>query len=316
MNDSQRNKLNMYVLVRDFLLASVTITNKIVVFAALFATFTDYVNEIFAVSEQQERNNTGVTKTKKSTREALIQQMLKISRKCVGYASGVEDLVFLQLIRYGESELKHMADADLAKKAEDMPAIVGPKLADLAGYNITEDDLTALIGFTKDFVSIYTAPVGNKKTKAKFTEKLNLLVSNTDGVLEKMDDQVGVLYDTDPEFCDEYNRKRKIVKLAKRKRAFQMWIVDDETGLPIGKAIMKTMKKDSSDMTKTAKSSSPDLSKIVKIAGARGGVINNTMEAGEYTYEVSLGGYITETGTFFINEGLMTEVRVRMRKSV
>lgn len=315
MNDGQRNRLTMYVMVRDFLLASVTITNKVAVFAALFATFTDYVTEIFAVSELQERDNTGVTKTKKSTREALIQQMLKISRKCVGYASGVNDEVFLQLIRFGESELKHMADADLVKKAEDMFTVVTPKLADLDGYNITEDDLDTLSGLKNDFVSIYTAPIGNKKTKAKLTERLNLLISNADGVLSKMDDQVGALYDIDPDFCDEYKRNRVIVKLAKRQRAFQMWIVDNETGLPVEKAVVKIMKKNGSDVTKASGSGGSELAKVVKTAGAGGGIINNNMEAGEYVYEVSLGGYVTEVGTFFINDGLMTEVRVGLRKS-
>ena len=71
------------MLVRDFLLASTTITNKIAVFAALISTFNDYIKEIFAISEQQERDQTGVTKTKKSVRAALIAQIEKISRKCV-----------------------------------------------------------------------------------------------------------------------------------------------------------------------------------------------------------------------------------------
>lgn len=316
MTDTQRNKLNMFVSVQDFLLASVTITNKIVVIAVLFATFQDYITEIFAVSEQQERDNKGVTKTKKSTRGALILAMERISKKCVGYASGVEDYTFLQMIRLTKSQLKNLADADLVKKAEDMITIVTPKLPLPEGYSITKGDLDSLSGLKADFVSIYTAPVGNKKNKSQLTKKLNLLFLSADAGLKKIDDQVGSLFDTDPDFCNEYDRKRVIVKLAKRLRAFQMWIVDDETGLPINKAIVKIVKKDSSDVTKAAQAGGADLAKIVKSAGAGGGVVNNNMAAGEYSYEVSLGGYVMETGTFFVNDGLMTEVRVRLRKNV
>ena len=313
MNDQQRNKLNMYVLVRDFLLASSTITNKIAVFAALILTFNDYIKEIFAISEQQERDQTGVTKTKKSVRAALIAQMEKISKKCVGYASGVDETAFLQMIRVTVSQLRLMADADLVKKAEDMVTIVTPKLPDVAGYNVTQSDLDTLSGLKSDFVSIYTAPTGNKKTKSQLTEKLNALFSNTDGVLGKIDDQVGALYDTDPDFFAEYNKKRVLVKLAKRGRSFQMRITDADTGLPVKNAVVKLLYKADSNGMKASTSSGADLTKVVKKAGAQGRLIQNSMTTGEYSYEVSLGGYVTETGSFFINDGQMTEVRVLLR---
>jgi len=316
MTDPQRNKLNMYVLVRDFLLASVTITNKIAVFAALFTTFNDYITEIFAISEQQERDQKGVTQTKQAVRAALIAQMEKISRKCVGYASGVNDNVFLQIVRVAASQLKAMADADLVKKAEDMVTIVTPKLPALAGYNITASDLDSLTGLKTDFLSIYTAPAGNKKTKSQLTEKLNALFGSTDTVLGKMDDQVGSLFDTDAAFHDEYFKKRVLVKLAKRQRAFQMWVTDAETGLPIKNAVVKLWMKADSNGMKAAASSGPELAKIVKKAGAQGGIMQNSMAAGEYSYEVLLGGYVTATGTFFVNNGQMTVVRVKMVKSV
>jgi 5-hydroxyisourate hydrolase-like protein (transthyretin family) len=315
MKDLDRNKLNMFVMVDEFLLASVTITNKIVIFAALYQVFKDYVTEIFAVSEEQEKDQKGVTKTKQAVREALIAQLEKITRKCVGYASGVEDFVLLQMVRIASSQFKIMADADLVKKAESLVTELTPRLPDLEGYNVVESDLDLLTSLKNDFKSIYTAPVGNRKTKKQLTEQLSVLFSKTDAQLGKMDDQVGTLFDTDAAFHDEYFKKRVIVKLARRMRAFQMWITDDVTGLPVKKARVKIIKKDGSDVTKAAQSVGSDLAKNVKVSGAGGGVANNNMEAGEYYYEVSLGGYVTATGSFFVNDGLMTEVRVRLVKS-
>lgn len=316
MKDSQRNKLNMYVLVRDFLLASVTITNKIAVLAALVSTFNNYITEIFAISEQQERDQKGVTQTKQSLRTALIAQMEKISRKCVGYASGVNDAVLLQMIRFTPSQLKGMADADLVKKAGDMVTVITPRLTDVAAYNVTASELESLSGLKSDFVAIYTAPAGNKKTKSQLTEKLNALFGSTDAVLGKIDDQVGSLYDTDPDFFAEYNKKRVLVKLAKRQRSFQMWITDAGTGQPVKNAVVKLLYKADGNGKKAATSSGADLTKVVKKAGAQGGLIQNSMATGEYSYEVMLGGYVTETGSFFVNDGQMTEVRVKMQRGV
>jgi len=58
-----------------------------------------------------------------------------------------------------------------------------------------------------------------------------------------------------------------------------------------------------------------DLVKNVKKAGKTGGINANNMAAGEYIYEISLGGYVTATGSFFINDGQMTTVTVRLEKN-
>jgi len=315
MNDSKRNKLNMMVSVDDFLLASVTITNKIVVFAALFSVFHDYVQEIFAVSEAQERDQKGVTKTKQSVRDVLIAKMEMIVKKSIGYASGIEDQDLLQVVRIATSQLKAMADVDLVKKAEKLVTELTPRLPDMAGYNVVQADLDELTSLKTDFKSIYTTPVGIKKTTKQLTEQLNGLFSKADIQLGKLDDQVGSLFDTDVAFHNDYFQKRIIVKLAKRYRALQMWVLDNETGLPLRNAVVKIAIKEGSNSMNALQSSGADLVKTVKKAGAKGGILQNNMAAGEYTYEVSLGGYVTATGSFFIIDGQMTEVRVRMGKN-
>lgn len=302
----------MYVSVDELLLASVTITNKIVIFAALFSVFHDYIQEIFAVSGEQDRDQKGVTKSKKAIRDALIAKLEMVTRKSTGYASGVEDYVLLQTVRIASSQLKAMADADLVKKVEDLVKELTPKLPVLAGYNIVAADLDALMVLNADFKSIYTVPVGMKKTKKQLTEQLDTLFDKADVQLGKMDDQVNTLYDTDAVFHSEYFKKRVLVKLAKRYRALQMLILDIETGLPLKGAIVKMAMKEGSNGMKAV---GADLVKNVKKAGKTGGINANNMAAGEYIYEISLGGYVTATGSFFINDGQMTTVTVRLEKN-
>ncbi|MEI6680720.1 MAG: hypothetical protein WCL21_19080, partial [Mariniphaga sp.] len=166
MTDRQRDKLNMYVLVKDFLLASVTITNKWAVFAALFASFTDYVTQIFTVSGQQKDDKTGVTKSKSQLNRKLVEKIEDISIKCRAYAAVAEDVEFMSLIKFMKGELLKMADADLVKTAETFYNNVLPKLALVADYDLTEADMDELLALKNDFLAIYTKPKGNIKETA------------------------------------------------------------------------------------------------------------------------------------------------------
>jgi len=176
--------------------------------------------------------------------------------------------------------------------------------------------LDALKQLTLDFMKIYTTPTGNKKNKAKLTANLNQLFKTADAGLTKIDNQVNTLFDTDPDFCDEYQRRRVVVNLAARLRAFQMWIWDDETSQPFGKAVVKITKKDDSELINGLQSTGVSRKIPAKKTGVRGGISINNMATGEYLYEISFGGYITQTGSFFINDGVMTEVIVRLKRNI
>jgi hypothetical protein len=305
MNDKQRNKLNMYVNVRDFLLASAIITDTLVVFAALFASFQDYILEIMAVSEQQERDNTGVAAVKGTKKVNLINKLMAIAKRCEGFASGIEDTVFENKVALTRSRLELMADADLVKKAEDLITLVTPRLPEMVAYKVTGSDLEALLLLKDEFFAIYNQPISDIEATAALTAKLEALYKKADANLVRIDKEVGIVFDTEPEFYANYLRKRALVKLARRIRALQFWVKDDETGLPVVKAKVTIKQKYGTEMTKSVKST-----------GKGGGIAKNNMEVNEYIYEVEFGGYIKENGSFFINEGVMTTVVVRLKRSV
>lgn len=304
MDDRKRDKLNMYVLVKDFLLAHTAITGKWTAFAALFASFVDYIAEIFRVSGLQKDDKTGVTKSKSQLRKLLIEQLVDISGKCVAYATVAENFEFLSLIKFAKGELLRMADADLAKTAGTFHANVLPKLALIADYDLTQAELDTLLSLKTDFLAIYTKPKGNKKEGAQLTAQLNTLFAFTDKVLDKMDAIINSAHKSAPAFVDEYNSKRVIVKTASRTRALQLEVLNDATGEPLPKAKV-TIKA----------TAGPDLSKIVKRTGKQGNVTKDILTDGEYTFEVEYNGNITERGSFFVNNGVTTKVVVRMKKS-
>jgi len=305
MKDRQRDKLNMYVLVKDFLLASTAITGRWTAFAALFASFVDYVAEIFRVSGLQKDDKTGVTKTKTQLKKLLIDQIVDISGKCVAYATVAEDNEFLTLINFSKGELLRMADADLVKTALTFHDNVLPKLALVADYDLVQAELDELLTLKSDFLAIYTKPKGSIKETAQLTAQLNKLFALADKVLVKIDAIIRSAHKKEPAFVDEYNSKRIIIKTPSRTRALLLTVLDDATGEPLPKAKVTVM----------AKSSGTELVKNVKRSGAQGSVTKDVLADGEYDYEVEYNGCVKETGSFFVNNGVTTKGVVRMKKS-
>ena len=304
MKDRQRDKLNMYVLVKDFLLAQTAITGKWTAFAALFASFVEYIAEIFRVSGLQKDDKTGVTKSKSQLKALLIDLIVDISGKCVAYATVTEDNEFLSLIKFAKTELQRMADADLVKTALTFHDNVLPKLESVAEYDLSQGSLDDLLSLNSDFLAIYTKPKGNIKETAQLTAKVNALFVLADKVLVKIDAIINSAHKSEPAFVDEYNSKRIIMKTPSRTRALLITVLNDATGEPFPKA----------KVTIKAKAG-PDLAKIVKRTGKQGNATKDILTDGEYDYEVEYNGCITERGSLFINNGVTTKVVVRMRKS-
>ena len=305
MKDRQRDKLNMYVLVKDFLLASTSITGKWTAFAALFASFVDYVAEIFRVSGLQKDDKTGVTKSKSQLKKLLIDQIVDISGKCVAYATVTEDNEFLSLIKFAKTDLQKMADADLVKTAGAFHDHVLPKLESVAEYDLAQADLDNLLSVNSDFLAIYTKPKGNIKETAQLTVRLNALFVLTDKLLVKIDAIIKSAHKSEPAFVDEYNSKRIIIKTPSRTRALLLTVLNDAKGEPLPKAKVTVM----------AKSTGADLAKNVKRSGKQGIVTKDILADGEYDYEVEYNGCVKEKGSFFVNNGVTTKVVVRMKKS-
>ena len=305
MKDRQRDKLNMYVMVKDFLLTSSVITGRWTAFAALFASFVGYIAEIFRVSGLQKDDNTGVAKSKSQLKALLIDQIVDISGKCVAYASIAEDNEFLSLIQFAKTDLQKMADADLVKTALTFHTNVLPKLELVADYDLAQADLDTLLTLKSDFQDIYTKPKGKIKETAQLTALLNSLFILVDKVLAKIDKLVNSIHKKEPAFVDEYNSKRIIIKTPSRTRALMFSVLDDATGEPLPKAKVTIM----------SKPSGADLLKNVKRTGMKGSITNDILSDGEYDYEVVYNGCVKEKGTFFVNDGVTTKVVVRMKKS-
>ena len=56
------------------------------------------------------------------------------------------------------------------------------------------------------------------------------------------------------------------------------------------------------------------IKKNIKKSGKKGGSYFNKLTPGDYVYEISHYGYVTATGTFFVNSVEMTKLIVKLSK--
>jgi len=303
MNKRQRDKLNMYELVRDFLKSSVEITSKWITFAPLFDIFVAIIKEIYDVSEEQETSTIGDTVEKNKFRGKVEYKFVDCSFKCMAYASEMEDDSFLEKVIITETEPEKYADNELIRRGENLVKLATPKLELLKPYLLVQDDLTDLTKLIDHYKDKFIKPRDESTDTKLETAKLDAIYKKADNHLLKMDRVLGAGIKSDPDFYTAYMTKRGINKTGVHKRALEIWVLDKGTGQPIGKAKVKIKKVDG-----------PQLKKYTHSVGEKGGTYYNSLESGEYEFEVSLFGYETFKGKFFINAGIMTKIEVKLLK--
>ncbi len=303
MTDAQRNKGDMYKLIRQLFIDNPDITIKWKDFALCFVAFSAYIDDIDAIAKKQKQALDGEVKAKTKNRKDLITTLIALSDQCTAYARVKEDVDLLAKVLLGTSKLRALPDAELVSKAlvflDDVKALL-PKLD---GYDITTADLDAAILQTQVYNKAYLKPKGDKQQVSSFTAQLDGIFKANDKELVKIGSIVKAGGKKDPAFYAEYLMKRKISKVGRGKRAFECWLIDSATGVVLPNFLIKVHLV-----------GEEQLKKNIRKSGKKGGTFINNLAAGEYVYEISHLGYVVATGKFYITSGEMTKIVVKMSK--
>ena len=305
MTKHQIEKLTMYELVKDFLLASVTITNKWAVFAVFFALFKGYLAEIYSISSVQKPGKKYTTKEKAKMKADLAEQIQVVNDKCRGYARSIKNEELLSKFTTLKRSLLRLADIKLLATGDAMLADASPLVKDAGDYDLTSEDIETLTALLDHYREIFPQPKGKVKLTPKQTARIEELFGLCDGELINMDDVITSGRTTLPDFYSEYIFKRIIVKEPKHTRALMLQVNAAENGLPIDKATVLIWLKDH-----------PESDRINKKTGKKGGIAITNLAAGIYQFEVIYQGYVKATGTFAVNGGKTTKVVVNMVKGM
>jgi hypothetical protein len=303
MNTKLENKITMWVVLRAFLQQNTATTEALPGFAALFVLLNGTIEQTMVIMDALGIVTTGITQNKRQTRELLILKTAEIAGMIRAYAIFAKMIELGQQMKISKSALDLLSDTALLSKAREVYDKAMELLKDAESYGVTPSLLENLMELLQRYTLILPGPrnaIGNHKHSQK--ELLSAFEAG-DATIEKMDVLIEIIRYSNALFYSDYHDRRRIISTSRRTRALQLWVSDDASGLPIHKAEVTIKRKGGTELPKN-----------IKITGTQGGISVNNMDAGEYLYEVAFGGYITATGSFFVNNGIMTEVNVRMKK--
>jgi hypothetical protein len=244
------------------------------------------------------------TEDKKQSKDQLILKTVEVSGMIRAYAVIQENSLLEQQMKLAKSNLALLTDLALSAKVEEVlgkAAELSPNLTDYGVNQELTDSLSAQLGR----FNLNLPQVRNNISDHKHSlEEMQRVMDNGDVLLKKMDALMEIIRYSNASVYSDYRNRRKVIETGHRKRSLHLWVTDDTSTEPVSKASVTIHSKNHTE-----------LPKVVKSSGPKGGVFVDSLDAGEYSFEVSFNGYQTTAGTFFVNDGIRTDLTVHMSKN-
>ncbi len=302
MNTNQENKFSMWMVLRDFLLQNTAITDKLPGFALWSGKLADSIDKLHKTTAIQIAQVKGVTERKNKLEEDLMLKLLELAGKARAYSVMNGNWVLEGKFKVSRRQLRNLPDTLLIAKAQSLISTAREVQSDAAEYGLTPELLDQAQGLTEAYTQAVPEPRAGIDERKRQTLAIANVFMEGDEVVKVLDVLVRIVEYTDPPFYSGYRSVRKIINTARRTRALQLWVKDTARGKPLQNASVNF----------TTAIGEAMLNKQ-KRTGKSGSVIMRHMAPGEYTYEVVLGGFVTETGKFLIIAREMTRVVVMLR---
>lgn len=232
MNSRQSSIYAMLRRVYDLLKKKLALLSKLPVFTDLFSSYESKLTQIGVLSEQQEKDISGLKKQKEALKVDLITKALDVSRRVVAYAKLTGNDVLAKEAYYTETDLQHYPDETLVTSCSVIYTAAETHAASLIEYDVTAETLTALKKAIDDFKAVMDSPKIGHTEKKQITDQLALLFEEEITLLDKIDLLVDMMKNTQPEFYAEYFDTRKVVYHS-GSLAIKGKITDAVTGAPL-----------------------------------------------------------------------------------
>jgi hypothetical protein len=303
MNSRIENKISMWLVLRVFLQGKVTITTALPGFAELLSHFSSIVDDVLGIMNALGIVFKGYAEEKHEVENQICTKTSEIAGMIKAYAIISGNKLLQEQMSITRTSMMRMSDTVKLAKAQEVHTKAEDLQEDVETYGVTEAIIAELLSLITIYVAVLPQPRQGIVDHKHTNEELNKKVAAGDEIVMKMDALVEIKRYSEPQFYSDYWASHKIIDTGSRTRALQLWAVNDETEEPMVKAKVTIKSKGGTDIMKT-----------VKRTGLKGGITLNTLNEGEYEYEVSFGGFGVEKGSFFVNDGVMTTVNVRMKE--
>lgn len=284
MNSNQENKLNMYESVSKVFEQYKTTWNTFAPIADAHSQLLQKLQIIRQYRLTQESDTTGITIDTHALIGNLISATLKVSAALVAHATLNNNNELLKSVKFTRSQLLTCRDNILADRVNLIYNKALPLTTDLALWNVTPADISALSGLNAQYLSAIPA----KRTAIAGVKNATLNIRTTfreiDTLLKQKFDNYLLIFQTmNPDFYITYKASRMIIDLGIRHEGGKTGkitgsILHFTTGEPISGALATLVEK---GLTFTTSSN---------------GLFSFTVDTlGNYTIKVEKQGFITYT---------------------
>jgi hypothetical protein len=233
MNAKNENRLNMYLVVKDYLstVPAATITSM-PNFQEILTDFNANVLLIRDKSENQSASRIGYRMQKTTGKQETVLYALNMANCITAYAIATGNTVLQQSMKFTKSKLFIQRDTKTADDAQLILTKAVELQASLVPYGIAQPEIDKLTEVINDFNTNIPLPRVNINSRKLLTAEINTLLLQCDAQLIHMDKLVNIKQLTDETFFASYFYSRRIVNNHGRKLSIRGTIVNS-AGIPI-----------------------------------------------------------------------------------
>jgi len=220
MTKIQNSWLNMYLAVVACLDRFQSLWNSQAALVRRRKELGDKLDLIQVITEEQERDRTGVTVDKHRLAGLLIDGMMAVAGPLRGLAADRVDADLRQRSAMTRTELSRLPKGRLAERAKSLHALAKTHGEILeAEYGLGEETLAALENRAIAFNAMVVAPRNNLVERTRLTALLDSELRSTSALLKEFFDPiVSGMADREVEFFAEYRKARALVKQGVRRK--------------------------------------------------------------------------------------------------
>jgi len=299
MQKEQVNRYNMLLTVEFHFDDNAPIWTSNIPISDVKTALSNIIDQITAAATQQGKNSTGTTKNKALLRTDLEEKGLFLSEALSAYAAANhgQDIMYDE-VHIPKSTFPRFREDELLVKIENLNASALLVLENLEPYGVTQQTLTDMMAAREAFFQITRRPVEIASSHKTATDIIPTLLNQAEALLDnQMDNLVGVLKATQPEFVSTYFNDRKIHHIGVRTLSLEILTLDASTNSPLAEAHIEIVGKG-----------------IKRISSDKGqNRVQNLLE-GYYTLSVSHPDFVSQTIPFTIITHETTQLVIEMQK--
>jgi hypothetical protein len=214
MNAKQINRLNMFEAVQAFMANTQTTWTSITAIGAAKLELDGKITAIRTERQKQEKDASGLVVERKTLRETLTRQTLKVSGALLAYASATNNAELIGIVDYTPSNFVRARDNIFYDMVRIIYEAATPLATQLAGYNIVAADLTLMQTQLTQFLTAIPKRRNATAVSKSATTAIGGLFKDADTILKnKLDRLVLSFRVTNPDFYTNYLNARIIVDL-------------------------------------------------------------------------------------------------------